>query len=77
MEPYRPYVDLLSWQIVQQYSEDTDMNQQVRRELLSMVKFNVKLAGEAFTLQGAITKTAQSLSKTIMEDGGKLLLPNG
>ena len=77
MEPYRPFIDLITWQLVQHYPEHTEIVQHVKKELLSMVKFSVTLAGEVYTLQGAITKTAQSLSKVVMGDGDKLLLPNG
>lgn len=75
MEPYRPYVDLLAWKCVKNFGENAEIGSNVKRELLNLVKFNIQLQGEEYTMQGAIQKTAQSLSKVIMTEQTKLLLP--
>lgn len=75
MEPYRPYVDLLVWQIVQESGAEKEMDREIRRELLRVVQFAVIIDGEEYTMQGAIQKTCQSLSAAIVNKQGMLSLP--
>ena len=71
MEPFRPFVDLLVFNIWQQFDADREIDEPIRKELLSMVQFKLYVHGEVLTLQAAITKAAQSLSKAVAGEGNK------
>lgn len=75
MEPYRPIVDLKVYRLVNEFGGKNEMSQEIRSQLLAIVKETVIIAGEQFTLQGAIQKTVQSLMKAILENKKQLVLP--
>ncbi|OOZ39138.1 hypothetical protein BOW53_12870 [Solemya pervernicosa gill symbiont] len=72
MEPYRPLVDLNVWQIVEDHGHDNEMDREIRRRLIEIIKREVVMEGERLTLQGAIQKSAQSLAR-VMQGYEKLL----
>jgi len=76
MEPYRPFADMLVWQVVRDYGAKQEMDREICKELLGIVKFAVMMNKEQYTLQGAIQKTCQSLSAAIGENQALLCLPD-
>lgn len=72
MEPYRPLVDLNVWQIVEDHGHDSDMDQDIRRRLIEIIKREVKVDGEKYTFQGAVQKSTQSLAR-VMQGYEKIL----
>lgn len=76
MEPYRPIVDLVVWQVVHDFGKEKEMDREIRKSLLSIIQFTVNVEGESYTLQGALNKTCQSLSLAIQNKAGQLCLPS-
>ncbi len=76
MEPYRPFVDLLTYEIVEKYGQDAEMEKTVRSELLQLLTWEINMGTEKLTFQGAIQKTAQSLCKAILGETRQLSLPH-
>ena len=76
MEPYRPFADLHVWECVQEYGTEQDINKQIRSNLLNIVGRQIKVKSEMLTFQGAIQKTAQSLSKIFQGEEKTLVLPD-
>ena len=76
MEPYRPFVDLKVWEVVEQFGAEAEMSQDLRAELLSFVTRPVNVGNEQFTMQGAIQKTAQTLAKVFLGSEDRLALPD-
>lgn len=72
MEPYRPLVDINVWQIVEDHGHETEMDREIRRRLIEIIKREVSIDGEKLTFQGAVQKSAQSLAR-IMQGQEKLL----
>ena len=75
MEPYRPFVDIRVHRLTEEYGEDRELDQEIRLELLELVKQMVKVGDETITLQGALHKTAQSFSKIVLGEAKSLVLP--
>jgi CRISPR-associated protein Cas1 len=75
MEPYRPYIDTNVWRIVEHYGQRSDMDKALREELLQFVKMPLKVEEETVTMQAAIRKTVQSLSKIVQGRNQQLVLP--
>ena len=76
MEPYRPFIDLKVWEVVEQFGAEAEMSQDLRAELLSFVTRPVNVGNEQFTMQGAIQKTAQTLAKVFLGSEDRLALPD-
>lgn len=76
MEPYRPFVDLHVWEIVNEKGSDCEMDKTLRANLLGIVKRQVKMETEMLTFQGAMQKTAQSLVKAFNDKSQVLALPD-
>lgn len=63
MEPYRPYVDRLVFQIVQQKGTNIELNRDLKAQLLSIPTIDVTIAGKKSPLMVAATQTTASLQK--------------
>ncbi len=75
MEPYRPLVDLRVWELLQEYNADTELNQQIRQQLLQWIERRVTIDEEYLTMQHALQRSAQSLWQCIAGERKALLLP--
>lgn len=75
MEPYRPYVDLHVWQLIQACDANAELDQELRRQLLELISYKVTVNEEQLTLQGAIQKSAQSLAQVMLGERKTLMLP--
>ncbi len=75
MEPYRPFVDLICWEVARDFGEKAEMEQDLRKALLGFVHLIPRIDEEEHSMQGAIRKTAQSLASVIQEQQTVLSLP--
>lgn len=76
MEPYRPFIDLMCWEVVRDYGEGAEMSKDIRRHILGFVGLYINVESEQLSMQGAIRKTAQSLSAVVMNRQQELSLPS-
>ena len=74
MEPYRPIVDETVVKLVDLYGTD-ELTTEIKRELLSIVVTEVKIAGKRSPLMVAATTRATSLLKCFSGESRKILYP--
>ena len=77
MEPYRPFVDKLVLQIVdnKRYNID-ELNKELKGELLQIPVLDVQINGNRSPLMVAVTTTTRSLYKCFIGESRKLVYPN-
>lgn len=75
MEPYRPYVDQLIYDIVEQYGEDIELSKDIKSELLSIPTLDVVIAGKRSPLMVAASQTTASLYKCFSGELRKIAYP--
>lgn len=63
MEPYRPWVDQLVWQLAAKWQGQTELSQTLKREMLVLPVKDVWIDGERSPLAIAAQRTAASLVK--------------
>ena len=76
MEPYRPYVDALVYDIVEEYGEDIELTKDIKAELLSIPTLEVTIAGKKNPLLVATTYTTASLYKCFSGELRKISYPD-
>ena len=75
MEPYRPYVDRLVYDIVEQYGEDVELSKDIKSELLSIPIIDVVIGGKRSPLMVAASQTTASLYKCFSGELRKIAYP--
>ena len=75
MEPYRPYVDLLVFDITEQYGADVELSKDIKSELLSIPTLDVVINGKRSPLMVAATQTTASLYKCFGGNQRKISYP--
>lgn len=75
MEPYRPYVDQLVFDITEQYGEDVELSKDIKAELLSIPTLDVVIAGKRSPLMVATAQTTASLYKCFSGELRKVAYP--
>ena len=81
MEPYRPFVDKVVFNIMEEYIDEYDetgsvqMTPEVKRKLLIIPVIDVMIAGEKSPLMNAMQRTTASLYACFEGTQNKLLLP--
>ena len=75
MEPYRPYVDRLVYDIVEQYGEDVELSKDIKSELLSIPTLDVVIGGKRSPLMIGATQTTASLYKCFSGEQRKIAYP--
>jgi CRISPR-associated protein Cas1 len=75
MEPYRPYVDQLVVKIVDSGIDLTEMNTDLKRELLSIPVLDVTINGQRSPLMIAAGQTSASLYKCYCGELRKIIYP--
>ena len=77
MEPYRPLVDSLVFDIVNEYSGDTpdDITKELKMRLLSIPVTDVKIGGKRSPLMVAATQTTASLYKCFTGEARRIAYP--
>ena len=76
MEPYRPYVDNLVCEIIQEHSVGVELTPGVKRELLTIPALDVIINGKKSPLMIAMSRTTNSLNECFMGISRKLMYPS-
>lgn len=75
MEPYRPYVELLVYDITEQYGVDIELSKDIKAELLSIPTLDVVIAGKRSPLMVSAQQTTASLYKCFSGELRKIAYP--
>ena len=75
MEPYRPYVDRLVYDITEQYGEDIEISKDIKSELLSIPTLDVVISSKRSPLMVAASQTSASLYKCYSGELRKIAYP--
>lgn len=75
MEPYRPYVDELVFQLVKTYRNPQELNKQLKTELLGIPTLDVKVGGKRSPLMVAVGQTTASLYKCFAGESRRIIYP--
>ena len=75
MEPYRPYVDRLVYEITEQYGVDVELSKDIKAELLSIPTLDVVIGGKRSPLMIATSQTTASLYKCYSGELRKIVYP--
>lgn len=75
MEPYRPYIDRLVYDITEQYGVDIELSKDIKGELLSIPTLDVVIGGKRSPLMVATAQTTASLYKCFSGELRKIVYP--
>jgi CRISPR-associated protein Cas1 len=75
MEPYRPYVDLVVYQIVRSNGQYLEMSPSMKKSLLEIPAMDVIIDGKKSPLMNAVQRTTASLAKCFEGATRKILYP--
>jgi CRISPR-associated protein Cas1 len=75
MEPYRPYVDQIVYQMLNEFGPLEELQKEQKAVLLKIPVLDVSIAGEKSPLMIATQRTAVSLVKCYLGEQRKLLYP--
>ena len=75
MEPYRPFVDLQVWYMMNAIAGWENMGKEVKAALLSVLNTDCRMGADRSPLQVAMMRTAQSLAACFEGRSRKLVLP--
>ncbi len=75
MEPYRPYVDHLVYDITEQYGVDAELSKDIKAELLSIPTLDVVIGSKRSPLMVAVSQTTASLYKCFSGELRKIAYP--
>lgn len=76
MEPYRPYVDRLVFDIINQYGIDIELSKDIKAELLSIPTLDIVINGKRSPLMVGVSQTTASLYKCFCGELRKIVYPN-
>lgn len=75
MEPYRPYVDELVFQLVNQSKKESELTKEMKSVLLTIPTLEVRIAGKRSPLMIAATQTTASLYKCFCGELRRIVYP--
>jgi CRISPR-associated protein Cas1 len=75
MEPYRPFVDKIIYDIVRNNGQFLELTPGMKQQLLSIPAMDVSIDGEKSPLLNAVQRTTASLAKCYEGKSRKLLFP--
>lgn len=76
MEPYRPYIDIMVYDIVNQYGcNNLELDKEIKRTLLSIPTVDVVIGGKRSPLMIAATQTTSSLYKCFAGEQRRIAYP--
>lgn len=75
MEPYRPYVDELVFQLVGLYGTELELTKELKEKLLSIPTLEVKIGDKRSPLMVAVGQTTASLYKCFNGELRRILYP--
>ncbi len=76
MEPYRPYVDKVVYNIIEEHGIHEDLPKEIKAVLLKIPAMDVLMDGEKSPLMNATQRTAVSLVKCFNGEQRKLMYPD-
>jgi CRISPR-associated protein Cas1 len=76
MEPYRPYVDRLIYEITEQYGVDVELSKDIKAELLSIPTLDIVISGKRSPLMVGVAQTTASLYKCFSGELRKIAYPD-
>ncbi len=75
MEPYRPFVDQIILQIMEEDSNAEELTPDVKKKLLVLPTVDVTLQGETSPLMIAVQRTTASLARCFLSETRKISFP--
>lgn len=75
MEPYRPYVDELVFQLVQKYGKNSELTKEIKACLLTIPTLDVIIGGKRSPLMVAVGQTTASLYKCFSGELRRIVYP--
>lgn len=75
MEPYRPYVDYVVFQLVRSNGQYLEMSPSMKKSLLEIPAMDVRIDGKKSPLMNAVQRTTASLAKCFEGYARKILFP--
>lgn len=75
MEPYRPFVDELVFQIIREQGIVVDLTKEIKAKLLSIPVLDVTISGKRSPLMIAVSQTTASLAKCFDGEMRKICYP--
>lgn len=76
MEPYRPYIDRLVYEITEQYGVDVELSKDIKTELLSIPTLDIVISGKRSPLMVGVAQTTASLYKCFSGELRKIAYPD-
>ncbi len=76
MEPYRPMVDTLVYELSMKHELVTDIPISIKTELLKLPTRDCSIENKTYTLYSAIERTTASLAQSFIEKKSKIIYPN-
>ena len=75
MEPYRPFVDKLVFELYNQYGETVSLTKELKASLLSIPTLEVRIGGKRSPLMVAVGQTTASLYKCFSGELRRIVYP--
>lgn len=75
MEPYRPFVDQLVMEMLPFWPESTEINTQMKKQLLQIPVLDILINGKRSPLMVGVSQTTASLSKCFSGELRKIVYP--
>lgn len=75
MEPYRPYVDELVYQLIQKYGKNSELTKEIKACLLTIPTLDVIIGGKRSPLMVAVGQTTASLYKCFSGELRRIVYP--
>ena len=75
MEPYRPYVDRLVYNMINQGVDYTELTKELKAQLLIIPTLETNIAGKRIPLMVAVGQTTASLYKCFSGELRKIFYP--
>lgn len=75
MEPYRPYVDSVVYQLVRNHGRFLELSPGMKQQLLAIPAMDVQIDGQTSPLMNAVTRTTSSVAKCFAGEVRKIVYP--
>jgi CRISPR-associated protein Cas1 len=75
MEPYRPYVDHLVKELMNDFPEEKELSKEIKRKLLEIPALDIMIDGKASPLMVGLQRTTASVAKCFEGEVKKILYP--
>jgi CRISPR-associated protein Cas1 len=75
MEPYRPFVDLIVCQLIENNATADELTTELKKQLLGVVAIDVIMENKKSPLMVAMSRTSNSLNECFEGTSRKILYP--